>query len=206
MGGCARDAYPDARDDPELDGEPRLERTWIMSAPFDQLSEGMEVFDVDGLKVGKVVRIDEVLGYFETVGTFSGARYIPFFAVEKIEPSKPTGVWLNVTKSVVAHIYDHTPRAKPNLTRSGKLAGGGTVASGYTGRAVPLDADALQEVRNDLFLGATVLDVDDKNLGSVQAFDADTGYMRIEKDGFSVKEIFLPVTAVSFVDDRGIHL
>ena len=178
----------------------------MMSAPFDQLIEGMEVFDVDGLKVGKVVRIDNVLGYFETVGTFSGARYIPFFAVERIEPSKPTGVWLNVTKSVVSNVYGHTPAARPNFTPSGRLAKGGTVASGYTGRAVPLDAAALREIRNDLFLGATVRDVDDKDLGTVQDFDADTGYMRIEKDGFSVKEIFLPVTTVSYVDDRGIHL
>jgi hypothetical protein len=30
--------------------------------------------------------------------------------------------------------------------------------------------------------------------------------MRIEKGVFSVKDIFLPVTTVSFLDDRGIHL
>jgi hypothetical protein len=176
-----------------------------MSAPFDELIEGLEVFALDGLKVGKVNRIDKVLGYFETVGMFSDPRYIPFFAIERIEPSGPSGVWLNVPKSVVSHVYDHTPQAKPDFAPSGKLAGG-TVASGYTGRAIPLDADALQEVRNDVFLGATVFDVDEKNLGSIQDFDADTGYMRIEKDGFSVNEIFLPVTAVSFVDDREIHL
>jgi hypothetical protein len=204
--GCsARDAYPDLRDDPELPAGPCRERTWIMSAPFDELIEGLEVFALDGLKVGKVNRIDKVLGYFETAGMFSGPRYIPFFAIEKIVPSGPSGVWLNVTKSVVSQVYDHTPQAKPDFAASGKLVGG-TVASGYTGRAVPLDADALQEVRDDVFLGATVLDVDDENLGSIQDFDADTGYMRLEKDGLSVKEIFLPVTAVSFGDDRGIHL
>src|SRR5262249_22255760 len=152
MGSRARDAYRGAR---RLDDtrDPARKGCGIMSAPFDQLREEMEVFDVDGLKVGKVVRIDEVLGYFETLGTFSGPRYIPFFAIEKIEPAKPTGVWLNVTKSVVADIYNHTPRAKPDLTAGGKLTGSGTVASGYTGRAVPLDADALREIRNDLFLG-----------------------------------------------------
>jgi hypothetical protein len=30
--------------------------------------------------------------------------------------------------------------------------------------------------------------------------------MRIEKEGLTEKEIFLPVTSVSFVDDEGIHL
>ena len=30
--------------------------------------------------------------------------------------------------------------------------------------------------------------------------------MQIEKDGFTVKDIFLPVTSISFLDDQGIHL
>jgi hypothetical protein len=174
-----------------------------MSAQFDKDLEGMDVFDVDGTKIGKVIQVDKTLGYFATEGVFSGPRYIPFFAVQQIGSA---GIHLNVMKSVVSHVYNHTPRARPELTPGGKLTGSGTVASGYTGRAVPLDAEALRSIREDLFLGATVLDVDDKNLGTVQAFDADTGYMRIEKDGFTVKEIFLPVTSVSFVDDRGIHL
>jgi hypothetical protein len=174
-----------------------------MRAEFDQQLEGMAVFDVEGVKVGKVMQVDQDLGYFQTLGAFSGPRYIPFFAIEQTGPS---GIYLNVTKLVVSHVYNHTPGVRPDLTPGGKLTGTGTVPSGYTGRAVPLDADALRDVREDLFIGATVLDVDDKNLGSVQAFDADTGYMRIEKDGFTVKEIYLPVTSVSFVDDRGIHL
>jgi hypothetical protein len=174
-----------------------------MSVVFNQPLDGMEVFDVDGTKVGKVVQVDDGLGYFETHGTFEGPRYIPFFAVERVDQS---GVHLNVMKSVVTHVYNHTPGVRPELTADGKLTGRGTVASGYTGRAVPLDADALRAVRGELFIGATVLDVDDKNLGSIREFDADTGYMRVEKDGFVVKDMFLPVTSVSFVDDQGIHL
>ena len=46
----------------------------------------------------------------------------------------------------------------------------------------------------------------DRNLGTIQAYDSDTGYMRIEKEGITLKDIFLPVTSVSFLDDRGIHL
>jgi len=179
-----------------------------MSAPtyheLDKMQlEGMEVFDVDGTKVGKVIRVDKVLGYFETLGAFTGPRYIPFFAIERLEPS---GIRLNVMKSVVSHVYNHTPAVRPDLTRDGELTRRSTVESGYTGRAVPLDAEALRAARADVFIGATVLDVDDKNLGTIQAFDAETGYMRIEKDGFTVKDIFLPVTSVAFVDDRGIHL
>jgi hypothetical protein len=169
----------------------------------DQLLDGMDVYDVDGLKVGTVVRYDEELGYVETLGTFSGPRFIPFLALESIGPD---GAYLNVTRSVVSDIYDHTPSVTPDLTPGGKLTGGGTVVSGHTGRAVPLDADALRLVHDDIQVGTTVLDVDDRNLGTIQAYDDATGYMRIEKDGFTVKDIFLPVTSVSFLDDEGIHL
>src|SRR5262249_15398380 len=140
-----------------------------MSSAFDQPLEGMEVFDVDGAKVGKVTEDDKVLGYLETLGTFSGPRYIPFFAIERIDSS---GIHLNVMKSVVSHVYNHAPGVRPDVGPGGKLTGG-TVASGYTGRAVPLDADGLRRAKADLFIGATVLDVDDKNLGTIQAFDAD---------------------------------
>ena len=156
-----------------------------------------------GIKVGTVVRYDKTLGYLETLGTFSGPRFIPFLALESIGPD---GAYLNVTKSVVSDIYNHTPSVTPDLTPGGKLTGGGTVASGHTGRAVPLDAEALRAVHDDIHVGTTVLDVDERNLGTIQAYDDDTGYMRIEKDGFTVKDIFLPVTSVSFLDDEGIHL
>jgi hypothetical protein len=169
----------------------------------DQLLDGMDVYDVDGIKVGTVVRYDKTLGYVETLGTFSGPRFIPFLALESIGPA---GAYLNVTKSVVSDIYNHAPSVTPNLTPGGKLTGSGTVKSGHTGRAVPLDAEALQAVHDDIHVGTTVLDVDDRNLGTIQAYDDATGYMRIEKDGFTVKDIFLPVTSVSFLDDEGIHL
>ena len=46
----------------------------------------------------------------------------------------------------------------------------------------------------------------DKNLGTVDQYDGDSGYMRIEKDGFTIKNVFLPVTTISYLDDEGIHL
>jgi hypothetical protein len=169
----------------------------------EQFLDGMDVFDVDGTKVGKVVRYDSVLGYFETRGTFSGSRYIPFSAIERTGPS---GAFLNVTKGVVSEVYTRMPSVTPDLTPDGKLTGGGTVLSGHTGRAVPLDAAALSVVREQIQLGTTVLDADDRALGTVEAYDRNSGYMRIEKTGLTYKDFFLPVTAVSFLDDRGIHL
>ena len=77
----------------------------------DQILDGMDVYDVDGAKIGKVVRYNKNLGYFETLGTFSGSRYIPFWAIEKIGPS---GTYLNVTRAVVSDVYDHMPAVTPD--------------------------------------------------------------------------------------------
>lgn len=174
-----------------------------MSQWKDQLLSGMDVFDVEGTKVGKVVRYNVALGYFETEGTFSGARYVPFWAIERIGP---TGTHLNVTKSVVSEVYRHLPSVTPSLTPDGKLTGTGTIQSGYTGRTVPLDAAALNVVREKIQIGTRVMDADGKNLGTIEAYDGKTGYMRIEKEGLTIKDIFLPVTSVSYLDDQGIHL
>lgn len=175
-----------------------------MGEVSDRLREGMDVYDVEAVKVGRVLRFDETLGYFETLGLFSGPRYIPFWAIESFGKDR---VRLNVTRAVVTEVYNHMPAITPTLTAEGTLAGTGTVQSGNTGRTVPLDADAIREIRERIHPGTAVMDADDEKLGTIQAYDRNSGYMRIEKQGgFVDKEIFLPVTSVSFLDDEGIHL
>ena len=168
-----------------------------------QIFDGMEVYDCDGLRIGKVTRYNTALGYFETQGTFSGPRYVPVYAIERVGP---TGAYLNVTKGFVSDVYNHMPSVRPDFTPEGTLTGGGTAESGYTARRVPLDADALQVVREKIHVGTDVFDSEGLKLGRVQAYDPATGYMRIEKGAIVPKQIFLPVTSVGFLDDRGIHV
>ena len=174
-----------------------------MSSLEEQILDGMDIYDVDGAKIGQVGRYDRKLGYFETVGAFSGSRYIPFYAIERIGP---TGATLNVTKSLVSEVYKRMPSVTPDVTASGRLAGTGTVDSGYTGRPVPLDAAAIRVVREQIHTGTSVFDSESKNLGTIQAYDGSTGYMRVEKGVFFPRDIFLPVTSVAFLDDQGVHL
>jgi hypothetical protein len=171
-------------------------------AADSQILDGMEVYDIEGAKIGHVVRYDKTLGYFETQGVLTGPRFIPFSAVERVGPS---GAYLNVTKSIVSQVYDHLPAVTPDVTLEGKVKGG-KVASGRTGEMVPLDAEGLSLVKEEIRRGTPVLDVDHKTLGSVEAYDAESGYMRIEKGGLTLKELYLPVTSVCFLDYEGIHL
>jgi hypothetical protein len=178
-------------------------RRTTMGQAQNQLFDGMDIFDWEGAKIGKVTRYDRKLGYIQTEGTFSGARYIPVSAIERLGPS---GAYLNVSSSTVKDLYQHMPKVTPDLDASGKLTGKGKVASGYTGKLVPLDAEGLQLVREKIMKGSKVFDAEGKRVGAVQVYDKDTGYMRIEKGEIFTKDLFLPVTAVSYLDDAGIHL
>jgi hypothetical protein len=88
----------------------------------------------------------------------------------------------------------------------GKLTGGGTAQSGGGGARVPLDAEEIGLLRDKIHVGTDVFDYDDRKVGSVQAYDPETGYMRIEVGRIAPRNIYLPVTTVSYLDDRGIHL
>ena len=139
-----------------------------------QFFRGMEVVDVDGTKVGSLIRYDERLGYLETQGAFPGSRYIPFHAIESL---KPAAVRLNVTREVVSATYGRMP-----------------------------DAQQLRQLRDGIGEGTPVLDQLNQTLGTVEAYDRDTGYMRIDDGLVAPAPLFLPATAIEFVDDRGIHL
>jgi hypothetical protein len=168
-----------------------------------QIFSGMEVFDAEKHKVGRVVGYDREIGYFETEGTFSGYRYIPFAAVESVGP---TGAQLNVTKDVVTNVYKRMPPVQPDVSEEGTLTGAGTVLSGYDRGRIPLDANAIRLVREQIQIGTWVYDLDGLKLGTIEAYDRATGYMRIGKGIMAPRETFLPVTSVAYLDDKGIHL
>ena len=174
-----------------------------MTMEKPQFFAGMHVHDSEGSGIGQLVRYDERLGYLETRGTFSGARYIPFTAIQSISPDK---IHLNVTKDVVSVMYKRMPAATPELV-GGKATGGATVESGYDrARRLPLDAEELRMLRDQIHEGTVVFDEFDERVGLVEAYDAKTGYMRLAAGTLVTKPVFLPATAVSYLDDRGIHL
>jgi hypothetical protein len=169
-----------------------------------QFFDGMEVFDSDGRKVGNLIRYDLKLGYLETQGAFSGSRYIPFHAIESYTAD---AINLNVSKDVVSSIYKRMPAVTPEVSPSGRLTGGATMESGHArGGRLPLDAKQILDLRDRIHEGTTVFDDSDQAVGLVDAYDPDTGYMRIEEGTLWPKTVFLPATTVAFLDDRGIHL
>jgi hypothetical protein len=169
----------------------------------DQLVEGMEVHDVEGKHIGRLVRYEHDLGYFETQGAFSGPRYIPCWAIDHFGPK---GMYLNVAKSVVTEVYRHLPEVTLDVTPEGKLAGTAEIQSGRTGKMVPLDAGGVRRVRERIEEGVQVVDAEGKSVGEVEDYDRTSGYMRIAEDTALDRDLFVPVTSISYLDDEGIHL
>lgn len=174
-----------------------------MGTNNSQFFAGMHVADPEGSNIGELVRYDERAGYLETRGTFSGSRYIPFSAIQSISPDK---IHLNVSKDVVSLMYKRMPAATPQFV-AGKPTGGATVESGYNqARRLPLDAEELRLLRDQLREGAIVFDEFEERVGHVEAYDRKSGYMRLDPGTLAPKPVFLPATAISYLDDRGIHL
>jgi hypothetical protein len=89
----------------------------------------------------------------------------------------------------------------------GKLTGGATVESGFDRtRRLPLDAEELSRLRDKIHEHTIVFDEFEERVGTVEAYDPKTGYMRLDVGRLAPKPVFLPATAVSYLDDLGLHL
>lgn len=125
-------------------------------------------------------KIGSLIRYDERLGYLETQGAFPgprYIPFHAIESVKPAAVRLNVTRDVVSATYRRMP-----------------------------DPRQLRELRDGISEGTPVLDQLDQNVGTVEAYDRDTGYMRIDDGLVAPAPLFLPATAIGFVDDRGIHL
>jgi hypothetical protein len=79
-----------------------------------QLTYNMAVYDLDGHEIGKIIKCDLRLGYFETEKGqwFPDDSYIPFSAIDHIDTS---GVHLSVGKHYVKDTYGAPPIVEDNV-------------------------------------------------------------------------------------------
>jgi hypothetical protein len=54
--------------------------------------------------------------------------------------------------------------------------------------------------------GPKVYDSTGKEVGRVYQYDPAGGWIEVEKGMFSPKDLFIPVTAVDYLDNSGVHL
>jgi hypothetical protein len=170
-----------------------------------QIVIGMTVYDANGDKIGTVLQYDRTGGWFQTEKGvfFPRDRYIPFSAIDRIGPS---GIYLSTTKDYVEAMYDQPPFVNVDLVAGpAGVAAVPTVSSGYGGGRVVVDSTTISQAIAGLANGLKVYDSNGEKVGRVYQYVAGSDWIVVEKGVFS-SDLYIPVTAVEYLDGEGIHL
>jgi hypothetical protein len=171
-----------------------------------EVANGMAVYDANGAKIGTVQQYDLTNGWFQTEKGFFFPRdcYIPFSAINRIGP---TGIYLNVTKEYVRDTYSQPPFVNVDVVAGpAGAAAVGTVASGYDGSRVIVDGATISAVIERLDNGLKVYDANGEKVGRVYQYVPGSDWIVVEKGVFYSKDLYIPVTAVAYLDNDGVHL
>ncbi|MDB5077326.1 MAG: hypothetical protein JWO42_3505 [Chloroflexi bacterium] len=171
-----------------------------------QVAFGMAVHEANGEKIGTVQQVELTNGWFQTEkgALFPRDRYIPFSAIDRIGPS---GIYLNVTKDYVKAMLEKPPSVNVDVVDGPAGATPvGTVTSGYDGSRVTVDDSTISQAIDRLANGLKVYDSNGETVGRVYQYVPGSNWIAVEKGAFSPNDLFIPVTAVEYVDYDGAHL
>jgi hypothetical protein len=167
--------------------EKGAQRDAVVGAVIDNLmGEGLPVFDVDGVRIGRVSRYDLEAGYMVVEqGALARRRlYLPFHLMRTLTPKEFS---LSVSTAGLTDDYLLPPAIKPvveewtnPLTGRAEAVIWHEIHSGYDERLVRIMPVSLDEVVNGVTLGMTVLDVDGDYVGEI--IDRDEERLTVRDD------------------------
>jgi hypothetical protein len=167
--------------------EKGAQRDAVVGAVIDNLmGEGLPVFDVDGVRIGRVSRYDLEAGYMVVEqGALARRRlYLPFHLMRTLTPKEFS---LSVSTAGLTDDYLLPPAIKPvveewtnPLTGCAEAVIWHEIHSGYDERLVRIMPVSLDEVVNGVTLGMTVLDVDGDYVGEI--IDRDEERLTVRDD------------------------
>jgi hypothetical protein len=178
----------------------------IVESFGSQIANGMAVYDVDGNKIGAVLQVDLTNGWFQSEKGvfFPRDRYIPFSAIDRVGPS---GIYLTVTKDYVKDMYDQPPMVDVDVVAGPNGAAAlGTVRSGYDGSRVLVNSTTLSQAIARLDNGLKVYDANGAKVGRVYQYVPGSAWIVVEKGAFSTSDLYIPVTAIDYLDGDGVFL
>jgi hypothetical protein len=167
---------------------------------------GIAVYDASGEKIGTVQQVDYINGWFQTEkgALFLRDRYIPFSAVDRVRPS---GIYLTATKDYVKDMCDQPPSVNVDVVAGpAGVASVGTVSSGYDGSRVVVDNSTISQAIDRLANGLKVYDSNGETAGRVDRYDPASGWIAVEKGALFPNDLFVPLTAIEYLDYDGVHL
>jgi len=172
-----------------------------ISEVLDRLENGLKVFDSNGDKVGRVYQYVPGSEWIVVEkGAFSSDLYVPVTAINFLDGE---GVHLRVTKDVLKDAFV----LRPYDVAAGKAGAVavGTVSS-RTDDSVVVDSMTISLAMDRMGTGPKVFDAKGEKIGRVYQYDPSTGWIVVEKGTFFPEDLFIPVTAVKYLDNEGAHL
>jgi hypothetical protein len=135
---------------------------------------------------------------------FPRDRFIPFSAIDYLGPA---GIYLSVTKEYVQEMYNQPPMVEVDLVAGpAGPAAVGTVQSGFDGNRVVVDSNTISVAIARLANGLKVYDANGEQIGRVYQYDPSSGWIAVQKGIISSSDLFIPVTAVDYLDGDGVYL
>ena len=174
-----------------------------ISQVIARLDNGLKVYDSIGEKLGRVYRYvaDSTCVLVEN-GVFSSDLYIPVTAIDYLDGE---GVHLRVSKDVLKDAFAVRPADVPLYVVAGP-AGAVVVPSGYHGNRIVVDSTTVGPAMELMWKGPTVYDSGGQEVGRVDEYDPDSGWIVVEKGVLSPTDLFIPVTVIEYLDTDGVHL
>jgi hypothetical protein len=69
-----------------------------------------------------------------------------------------------------------------------------------------IEGTITEDISNTIALGQTVYDNEGKKVGTVDDVDRNTGYLMVESNPFSEKELYIPFSLITNIDPRELYL
>jgi len=188
------------------DGSRVVVESTTISTAIERLADGLKVYDANGDKIGRVYQY--IAGSDWIVvdrGPFSSDCYIPVTVVNYLDAD---GVHLRVTKDVLKDTFTLKPgtiTVDDARIPEASLAAG-TVSTWHDGSRVVVDSATVSVAMDRMGRSPRVYDFDGEDVGSVCQYDAASGWIVVEKGTLVAKDHFIPVTAVDYLDEKGVHL
>jgi hypothetical protein len=169
-----------------------------------QMTTNLDVYDVDGHKVGKVVQYDTAAGWMMVEhGMFNEKHlYIPFSVVTNIDQRE---VYVSAPMDALQRDYSSPPARTTVAATEDDLGVVETTAvtaepSGYNGAPVVVERTRVDDFRRTITPKMKVYAATGEEIGQVKRYDPVTGWMLVEKGVFTRRDLYVPVTVVDAVD------
>ena len=167
---------------------------------------GLQVYDLQGKKVGTVDQYDSSSGYMTVLpNAFSrDMLYVPFNAITHIDPRE---AFVSKTRDDLRRENSSPPRrhtvvevrVDPDTGEDDSVAIT-SQPNGYDGSSVVVDEAAIGELAHHIAPGFHVYTSELKVIGTVKEFDRETGQILIDTGLLAKHDFSIPLAVVDLVD------